>query len=410
MERRTLVADFAHVAHHEDARRRLRREHVDGGAHRIGVRVVRIVDDGCAFDRRQRGALHLQAALYRSNASRPLLIASSDTPAASAAAVAASALRALCSPSTRNPTESGPCGVTISTLVPAMRPVTAAFEEIVGQREIDDRIAGRGDAPDARVGIVGGKHGRVSRRRCLREHLARRRHRQPHRRFRAESDERTTEAAVKGTVDGKRLSIDTPEGQSKSRCKCSANTTRTTRWPRRRRARRGRFARCDQARPRSVRPVKGRLQVKRAALGRSRRNRDRRHLQRESRFDARRDRRARGSPSPRVLVMGDMGEVGDNGPAFHREIGAYARGTRHRRAVRDGRCRATPARRIGGSNAAALDRYRRARSRNCSRPASDPAATFLVKGSRFMQMERVVDAVTSPQPTRIGHYARRTLK
>ena len=65
MKRRALVADFAHVAHHEHARRRLRREHVDGGAHRIGVRVVRIVDDGCAFERLQRGALHLQAALHR---------------------------------------------------------------------------------------------------------------------------------------------------------------------------------------------------------------------------------------------------------------------------------------------------------------------------------------------------------
>src|SRR5262249_32723643 len=29
--------------------------------------------------------------------------------------------------------------------------------------------------------------------------------------------------------------------------------------------------------------------------------------------------------SPRVLVLGDMGEVGDQGPEFHREIGAYAR-------------------------------------------------------------------------------------
>ena len=28
---------------------------------------------------------------------------------------------------------------------------------------------------------------------------------------------------------------------------------------------------------------------------------------------------------PRVLVLGDMGEVGLQGPAFHREIGAYAK-------------------------------------------------------------------------------------
>jgi murE/murF fusion protein len=30
-------------------------------------------------------------------------------------------------------------------------------------------------------------------------------------------------------------------------------------------------------------------------------------------------------PAPRALVLGDMGEVGDNGPAMHEEVGAYAR-------------------------------------------------------------------------------------
>ena len=29
-------------------------------------------------------------------------------------------------------------------------------------------------------------------------------------------------------------------------------------------------------------------------------------------------------PAPRWLVLGDMGEVGNQGPAFHREVGAYA--------------------------------------------------------------------------------------
>ncbi|MCP2937291.1 UDP-N-acetylmuramoyl-tripeptide--D-alanyl-D-alanine ligase, partial [Salmonella enterica subsp. enterica serovar Typhimurium] len=28
--------------------------------------------------------------------------------------------------------------------------------------------------------------------------------------------------------------------------------------------------------------------------------------------------------SPRLLVLGDMGEVGDQGPQFHEEVGAYA--------------------------------------------------------------------------------------
>ena len=38
-------------------------------------------------------------------------------------------------------------------------------------------------------------------------------------------------------------------------------------------------------------------------------------------------------PGPRWLVLGDMGEVGDQGPAFHREVGALRQGARHRRAV-----------------------------------------------------------------------------
>ena len=42
-------------------------------------------------------------------------------------------------------------------------------------------------------------------------------------------------------------------------------------------------------------------------------------------------------PAPRWLVLGDMGEVGDQGPAFHREVGAYAQRARHRVAVGGGR-------------------------------------------------------------------------
>jgi UDP-N-acetylmuramoyl-tripeptide--D-alanyl-D-alanine ligase len=30
-------------------------------------------------------------------------------------------------------------------------------------------------------------------------------------------------------------------------------------------------------------------------------------------------------PGPRLLVLGDMGEVGDQGPQFHAEVGDYAR-------------------------------------------------------------------------------------
>ena len=44
VKRRAFVADFAHVAEHEPAWPRLRREHVDRRAHRVGIRVVRVVD------------------------------------------------------------------------------------------------------------------------------------------------------------------------------------------------------------------------------------------------------------------------------------------------------------------------------------------------------------------------------
>jgi UDP-N-acetylmuramyl pentapeptide synthase len=30
-------------------------------------------------------------------------------------------------------------------------------------------------------------------------------------------------------------------------------------------------------------------------------------------------------PAPTALVLGDMGEVGEHGAEFHREVGAYAR-------------------------------------------------------------------------------------
>ena len=44
VEGRALVADLAHVAQHQPARAGQRSQHVDGGAHRVGVGVVGVVD------------------------------------------------------------------------------------------------------------------------------------------------------------------------------------------------------------------------------------------------------------------------------------------------------------------------------------------------------------------------------
>jgi UDP-N-acetylmuramoyl-tripeptide--D-alanyl-D-alanine ligase len=92
----------------------------------------------------------------------------------------------------------------------------------------------------------------------------------------------------------------------------------------------------------------------------------------------------------RILVLGDMGEVGNEGPAFHTEAGAYARahGIHSLHAVGDATTEAVVAFGDGAHHyadhaavAAAL------------RPLLDADTTVLVKGSRFMHMERVAEAL-----------------
>jgi UDP-N-acetylmuramoyl-tripeptide--D-alanyl-D-alanine ligase len=92
------------------------------------------------------------------------------------------------------------------------------------------------------------------------------------------------------------------------------------------------------------------------------------------------------------LLLGDMGEVGDQGEAFHREVGAYAaaRGITYLwtagRAAADAAAAFGPAARRFNSSAdlvAALNTATELRVVN----------KVLVKGSRFMQMERVVSAL-----------------
>jgi UDP-N-acetylmuramoyl-tripeptide--D-alanyl-D-alanine ligase len=105
-------------------------------------------------------------------------------------------------------------------------------------------------------------------------------------------------------------------------------------------------------------------------------------------------------PSPRVLVMGDMGEVGDQGAAFHREVGAYAaqRGIDALYALGDASVDSTKAFGTAGQHFTDITSLIAA----LTGAGFGPDATFLVKGSRFMQMERVVDAVTSPHQPAAG--------
>ena len=97
-------------------------------------------------------------------------------------------------------------------------------------------------------------------------------------------------------------------------------------------------------------------------------------------------------PSPRVLILGDMGEVGVAGARFHAEVGDYAREQRIDALFATGAAsRETVA--AFGVEARHFDDVEALAA--AARALFDDAAlpTFLVKGSRFMRMERVVAAL-----------------
>ena len=95
----------------------------------------------------------------------------------------------------------------------------------------------------------------------------------------------------------------------------------------------------------------------------------------------------------RWLVLGDMGEVGDQGPAFHREIGEHARAAGVDRLLATGAfaVHAVAAFGPGGEHFADVEALAAALRRDLA--ARSSPVTLLVKGSRFMRMERVVAAL-----------------
>jgi UDP-N-acetylmuramoyl-tripeptide--D-alanyl-D-alanine ligase len=139
-------------------------------------------------------------------------------------------------------------------------------------------------------------------------------------------------------------------------------------------------------------PVKGRLQVKHAAGG---------AVVIDDTYNANPDSmRAAidvlaGFPSPRLLVLGDMGEVGDQGPAFHAEIGAYAQARGIEALWATGEAAPHAVRAFGAAQGRHFARAEElaAALNNDVDGIVAKAAAVLVKGSRFMRMERMVDAL-----------------
>ncbi|MGH8705417.1 MAG: UDP-N-acetylmuramoyl-tripeptide--D-alanyl-D-alanine ligase, partial [Burkholderiales bacterium] len=96
-------------------------------------------------------------------------------------------------------------------------------------------------------------------------------------------------------------------------------------------------------------------------------------------------------PAPTVLVLGDMGEVGEHGPEFHREVGAYARSSGISSLLAIGEA-------SRGAVAAFGEGARHFASIEDLVAAARGSSTVLVKGSRFMRMERVVAALSGEPP------------
>ena len=93
---------------------------------------------------------------------------------------------------------------------------------------------------------------------------------------------------------------------------------------------------------------------------------------------------------PKWLVLGDMGEVGEQGSAFHREIGECARAGGVDRLLTLGELtpHAVEAFGPGGEHFASGEELAAAIETDLR-----PDVTVLVKGSRFMRMERIVAAL-----------------
>jgi len=91
--------------------------------------------------------------------------------------------------------------------------------------------------------------------------------------------------------------------------------------------------------------------------------------------------------APRMLVMGDMGELGGDAARLHQELGEAARTAGIERLFTLGELSAHAAQAFGSGARAFQDV-----DALCGEliPLLGPATTVLVKGSRFMRMERVV--------------------
>jgi UDP-N-acetylmuramoyl-tripeptide--D-alanyl-D-alanine ligase len=98
-------------------------------------------------------------------------------------------------------------------------------------------------------------------------------------------------------------------------------------------------------------------------------------------------------PAPRLLVLGDMGEVGEQGVSFHAEAFSYAQARKIEKVLVTGVLASKAAMQMEG--VVAFEEQQALQSAVLT--TLPDVASVLVKGSRFMKMERVVQAVLDAQ-------------
>jgi UDP-N-acetylmuramoyl-tripeptide--D-alanyl-D-alanine ligase len=96
----------------------------------------------------------------------------------------------------------------------------------------------------------------------------------------------------------------------------------------------------------------------------------------------------------KVLVLGDMGEIGEASGQYHDEIGGYAKSQGVDRLLAFGDASQQAVRNFGEGARHFCDIEKLIAAVN---KQLDPETTVLVKGSRFMKMERVADAIVGEE-------------
>ncbi|MCL1861581.1 MAG: UDP-N-acetylmuramoyl-tripeptide--D-alanyl-D-alanine ligase [Proteobacteria bacterium] len=104
-------------------------------------------------------------------------------------------------------------------------------------------------------------------------------------------------------------------------------------------------------------------------------------------------------PGRTTLVFGDMGEVGESSARAHAEVGAYAKSMGVGFLYTLGAMSENAASNFGveARHFSSVEALVEALA-----PSLDVGDTVLVKGSRFMRMERVADALAAPVPHSVG--------